>query len=28
MQWKQMFLVEKEGLLYVAPIQYHARADQ
>ena len=27
MQWKQMFLVEKNGMLYVAPIQYNARAD-
>ncbi len=26
MQWKQMFLVEKAGLLYVAPIQYNARS--
>ncbi len=25
MQWKQGFLVEKDGTLYVAPIQYNAR---
>ena len=28
MQWKQMFLVEKEGNLYVAPIQYNARSNK
>jgi hypothetical protein len=28
MQWKQMFLVDKGGILYVAPIQYNARSDQ
>jgi hypothetical protein len=26
MQWKQGFLVQKDGKLYVAPIQYNARA--
>jgi hypothetical protein len=26
MQWKQGFLIEKEGVLYVAPIQYNAMA--
>jgi hypothetical protein len=28
MQWKQGFLVEKSGSLYVAPVQYNARSDQ
>jgi hypothetical protein len=28
MQWKQGFLVEKNGILYVAPIQYNARTGQ
>jgi len=28
MQWKQGFLVEKKGRLYVAPVQYEARTDQ
>ncbi|MCJ7594666.1 MAG: hypothetical protein MUO52_07860 [Desulfobacterales bacterium] len=28
MQWKQMFLVEKSGSLYVAPIQYNARSEE
>ena len=27
MQWKQSFLVEKNGKLYVAPIQYNAKAE-
>ncbi len=27
MQWKQGFLIEKEGLLYVAPVQYHVAED-
>lgn len=28
MQWKQGFLVERDGTLYVAPIQYNARTGQ
>ena len=28
MQWKQMFMVERNGRLYVAPIQYNARGDE
>ncbi len=28
MQWKQGFLVEKKGRLYVAPVQYEARTNQ
>jgi hypothetical protein len=28
MQWKQGFLVERDGILYVAPIQYNARTSQ
>jgi hypothetical protein len=27
MQWKQQFLIEKRGELYVAPIQYNVRTD-
>ncbi len=27
MQWKQGFVVEKNGVLYVAPIQYNAKTD-
>ena len=27
MQWKQGFIVEKDGDLYVAPVQYNARTD-
>ena len=28
MQWKQGFLVEKNGKLYVAPVEYEARTNQ
>lgn len=28
MQWKQGFLVEKEGNFYVAPVQYNAKSNQ
>jgi hypothetical protein len=28
MQWKQMFLVEKSGGLYVAPVQYNTRSEE
>jgi hypothetical protein len=27
MQWKQGFLVDKNGMLYVAPVQYNAKSD-
>jgi hypothetical protein len=28
MQWKQGFLIEKDGTLYVAPVQYDAKSEQ
>ncbi len=28
MQWKQGFLIEKDGTLYVAPVQYNAKSEQ
>jgi len=28
MQWKQGFLIEKKGELYVAPVQYNAKSEQ